>query len=112
MAFQPRGSHSAFEPKSSSAADPISLNSLGEQVAEAVPERLIQQGVPLSSGGAGAPASQPTGSHWQQLLHEGADRLGHAAGDSPFQPHLLQGNDSLAAKIDHTLLKPDATREE
>ncbi|MGE0614926.1 MAG: deoxyribose-phosphate aldolase [Bacteriovoracia bacterium] len=33
-------------------------------------------------------------------------------GETPFQPHLIQEDQSLARKIDHTLLKPDATPEE
>jgi deoxyribose-phosphate aldolase len=89
------------------AASEGGLDSLVDQIAEAVRERLIQQGVPV----AGGAAPKPSGASWQHLVHEGADRIGHA-GESPFQPHLLQGNDTLAAKIDHTLLKPDATREE
>ncbi|MGZ6311691.1 MAG: deoxyribose-phosphate aldolase [Bdellovibrionota bacterium] len=83
------------------------LNSLVDQIADAVRERLLQQGVPVAGGSSPKASAAP----WQHLVHEGADRLGHAS-DTPFQPHLLQGDDSLASKIDHTLLKPDATREE
>lgn len=83
------------------------MDSLVEQIAQAVREKLLQQGVPI----AGSPAQAPSGATWQNLLQQGADRIGNA-GESPFQPHVLQGDDSLAAKIDHTLLKPDATREE
>jgi deoxyribose-phosphate aldolase len=109
MAFQTKGSHGFTPHRSTEPSN--SLNSLVDQIADAVRERLIQQGVPLAASPS-QPASQTSGaSPWQHLIHEGADRLGHA-GESPFQPHVLQGNDTLAAKIDHTLLKPDATREE
>lgn len=94
MAFQPKGGSSGFQ----------SMNALVDQIADAVRERLIQSGVPIGS-------ASPSPAPWQHLIHEGADRLGHA-GESPFQPHVLQGNEALAAKIDHTLLKPDTTPEE
>jgi deoxyribose-phosphate aldolase len=77
---------------------------LVDQIAEAVRARLITQGVPL----AAPPAAAPT---VQSLIQNGADRIGHA-GESPFQPHMLGGDEGLAGKIDHTLLKPDATKEE
>lgn len=112
MVFQPRGSHYQ-SPQGASlppTGDSNSLNSLVDQIAEAVREKLISQGVPMPSLANGA--APQSGAPWQQLLHQGADRIGHAAGESPFQPHLLQGDETLAAKIDHTLLKPDATREE
>lgn len=112
MVFQPKGGLHEF---SNSPKDAMSMNSLVDQIAEAVRERLIGQGVPLAPDGPGnivhSSSSVGAGTHWQHLLHEGADRIGHL-GESPFQPHLLQGHDTLAAKIDHTLLKPDATREE
>lgn len=82
-----------------------SLHSLIDLISEAVRERLIQQGVPLLS----TPPS--SGNLLQSLLQEGADRIGHS-GESPFQPHLLSEEEGLASKMDHTLLKPDATREE
>jgi deoxyribose-phosphate aldolase len=99
MTFQPRGGQSSF-------SDSATLDTLVDQIAEAVRERLIHQGVPVAQGGSAPPVAS-----WQHLIHEGADRIGHA-GEGPFQPHLLQGHDTLAAKIDHTLLKPEATREE
>ena len=112
MAFQPRGSHGgsgsasgSIEPKAHS------IDSLVDQIAEAVRERLIQDGVPLTVMSSATATLQNNPAPWQNLIHEGADRVGHI-GESPFQPHLLQGNDELAAKIDHTLLKPDATKEE
>jgi deoxyribose-phosphate aldolase len=89
------------------------VNAWVDQIADAVRERLIQQGVPLTHS-AGAPATtakQTQASPWQHLVSEGADRIG-SAGESPFQPHVLQGSNELASKIDHTLLKPEATREE
>lgn len=123
MVFQPRGgkqnytSSGAGSPSSSN--DSMSVNSLVDQIAEAVRERLIQQGVPLpqnTSPGSASPSAKSAaqtsgGATWQHLVHQGADRIGNV-GESPFQPHLLQGDESLAAKIDHTLLKPDATKEE
>jgi len=110
MAFQPRpeSSNNSHSIKMRGGSPPSSMDSLVEQIAEAVREKLIQQGVPLSATPA-ALSSSP--SPWQHLVQEGADRIGHA-GESPFQPHVLQGDETLAAKIDHTLLKPDATREE
>lgn len=108
MAFQTRGQNRGENPASSPlAVDGNNLNSLIDQIADAVRERLLQQGVPT----AGPAQSAATESHFTHLISHGADRLGHS-GESPFQPHVLQGNDGLASKIDHTLLKPDATREE
>jgi deoxyribose-phosphate aldolase len=112
MGFQPRGGQNFLTQRANAplagqnTGSDGSLDSLVDQIAEAVRDRLIQQGVPITAATAGA-----SGTSWQHLIHEGADRIGHVA-ESPFQPHLLQGHDSLAAKIDHTLLKPDATREE
>ncbi len=115
MVFQPRGglNQSRSEnSKSTNLADPMSLNSLVDQIADAVREKLIQQGVPLSGQNTESSANPSlTGHTWQHLIHHGADRVGNT-GESPFQPHLLHGDDSLASKIDHTLLKPDATKEE
>lgn len=119
MAFQTRGgnfqpSHSPTQRASgASGTSSNEIHSLVDQIADAVREKLIQQGVPLSAadGSAVRSASSHKPAPWQYLIHEGADRLGHTA-DSPFQPHILQGDDALAAKIDHTLLKPDATRDE
>lgn len=111
MAFQTRGTtgvNSQLSPSGSSSGE-SSINSLVDQIAEAVRERLLNQGVPLPSTGS-SPATK-TGSPWQHLVQEGADRLGHA-GESPFQPHVLHGDEALAAKIDHTLLKPEATLDE
>src|SRR5271170_4791355 len=111
MAFQSRGTQ---QPAQSGKPASPSMNNLVDQIADAVRERLIQQGVPLqpsSQTGQPTPSTvQP--SPWQHLVQEGADRLGHAAGESPFQPHVLQGDSALAGKIDHTLLKPEATLEE
>lgn len=111
MAFQSRGTIGNSVPASqmTSQASQASMNSLVDQIAEAVRERLLQQGVPLQ---AGATPAGKAGSPWQHLVQEGADRLGHTAGESPFQPHMLSGDDTLAAKIDHTLLKPEATLDE
>jgi deoxyribose-phosphate aldolase len=89
------------------------MASLVDQIAEAVRERLIQQGVPLQTGSESLPNPKTTQpAPWQHLVQEGADRLGHAAGESPFQSHVLKEDSALAAKIDHTLLKPDATLDE
>ena len=83
------------------------------QIAEAVREKLIQQGVPTSGAAHVNAGSNPSGATWARLIQEGADRIGHSAeSSSPFQPHLSTGDGELAAKIDHTLLKSDATREE
>ena len=84
-----------------------SLSSIIDQISEAVRQKLISQGVPLETS-ATLPR-QPTSV--QHLIHLGADRLS-ATAESPFQPHQLAGDDSLAGRIDHTLLKPDATRDE
>ncbi len=110
MVFQTRPNRETnpANPTGSPALSSPMIESLVDQISEAVRDRLIQQGVPLRNESN----SQVPAAPWQHLLHEGADRLGHAAGESPFQPHLLQGNDGLASKIDHTLLKPDATQEE
>lgn len=116
MAFQPRGSNGL---SNRGPIDSSSLNSLVDQIAEAVRQKLIAEGVPLpaatdasakSAGAASTQAAQAS-APWQSLLHQGADRIGHAV-EGPFQPHLLNGDQELAARIDHTLLKPDATREE
>ncbi len=108
MAFQTRGQNRGEVPGSAAAlTDGNQLNSLIDQIADAVRDRLLSQGVP-TSGGHSLPGEV---THFTHLISHGADRLGHS-GDSPFQPHVLQGNDGLAGKIDHTLLKPDATREE
>lgn len=110
MVFQTRPSSQNASQPSTKAPLPTdgSLNDIVDQIADAVRERLLKQGVPLNQSDAGPGTS---GSHWQHLVHEGADRLGHAA-ESPFQPHVLQEDGSLASRIDHTLLKPDATRED
>lgn len=104
MAFQPRGSKK-INPESPEPGV-NSLNSLVEQISEAVRNKLLAQGVPLPS-----PSAQTQPAPWQHLVHHGADRIGHTS-ESPFQPHLLNEDERLAAKIDHTLLKPDATSEE
>lgn len=120
MAFQTRGvprelpkspssaptgaSPSAASSFSSSLISDPSLSGLVDQIAEAVRGRLLSQGVPLAADPVRAVANA---SSW---IHE-ADRIGNG-GESPFQPHILAGNDGLAQKIDHTLLKPDATKEE
>lgn len=109
MAFQPRGSQGVPGVSSSLPANPSSLTSLVDQIAEAVRERLITQGVPVGVNAQPPKPSQEATARWHQLVH--ADRIGHA-GENPFQPHLLGGDSSLAGKIDHTLLKPDATKDE
>ncbi len=105
-----QGSSQGFQSKAAEniSASPGSLDALVEQIADAVRQKLLNQGVPLQTQASAQTSEvQP----WQRLLHQGADRIGHT-GESPFQPHLLNGDHELAAKIDHTLLKPDATREE
>jgi deoxyribose-phosphate aldolase len=93
------------------------INDLVDQIAEAVRERLIAQGVPMPRVSAAVLGPETTAqtdssrASWQQLIHHGADRIGHT-GDSPFQPHMMTGDLELASRIDHTLLKPDATKEE
>jgi len=123
MAFQPRGGSPSYQPPFANAsqalsptlADSAALTALIDQIADAVREKLINQGVPMAANGVlSAPAagnSVPAQAPWQQLISHGADRIG-SAGDGPFQPHLLNGDQELAARIDHTLLKPDATKEE
>ena len=82
-----------------------SLEGLVDQIADAVRSKLISRGVPLSeTSHPGQPSTTPAS-------FSQADRVGHT-GDTPFQPHVLQEDQSLAKRIDHTLLKPDATDEE
>ncbi len=113
MAFQPRG-NSGTSPsphQSTGSQSPMGFESLVDRISEAVRERLIQQGVP--SLAPSRPDGKPAGGqgNWQHLIHQGADRIS-SVGEKPFQPHELSGNEGLAQKIDHTLLKPDATKEE
>ena len=104
MAFEPRKPFGS--PQQSPASTAQGFDALVDQIADAVRGKLLSQGVPLS-----APSSTAT-PDWKQMIHaHGADRVSHTA-ESPFQPHLLQGSEDLAGKIDHTLLKPDATPEE
>ena len=129
MAFQPRGGSGESNPRvgglshgnpSGSLTD-SSLDQLVEQIVDAVRDRLISRGVPLPVAESAAretvtkPAAPGTpgtgGTELSAMLRHGADRIGHV-GETPFQPHLLQGDAELAAKIDHTLLKPDATKEQ
>ncbi|MGK5086048.1 deoxyribose-phosphate aldolase [Bdellovibrionota bacterium FG-2] len=106
MAFQPRGKSGTSQP--TGPQSPMAFNSLVDKISEAVRERLIQQGVPM----LGTPTlGSPKSANWQNLIHQGADRVS-SVGEKPFQPHELTGNETLAQKIDHTLLKPDATKEE
>jgi len=121
MAFQPRGSNPnkpllgkcppADSTKNTTfGADADFLNSLVDQIAGAVREKLVAEGVPITTKPKSSPHyTRPA--DWQHLIHNGADRIGHS-GDGPFQSHILSENKDLAAKIDHTLLKPDATKEE
>lgn len=131
MAFQPKSgnprptltsfSTSPFVQQSSSPVASNSFDGLVDQIATAVREKLLQQGVPLSSNSnpGGHPSTHSgttspalvTHAGIKTLMAHGADRIGHLS-ESAFQPHLLNGDAELAARIDHTLLKPDATREE
>ena len=111
MAFQPRGYSSAPQAGSDSQPQAKDLNSLVDQIAEAVRQKLISQGVPLSGSQGSSAPTDGSGHHLQTLLQHGADRIGHVSA-SPFQPHMIAGDQTLAGKIDHTLLKPDATKEE
>ena len=114
MAFQPKGGYALAGAPQPPINNPESLDFLVEQIAEAVRQKLLSQGVPPVEFAhhAAPPATHSTGSrdstHWKSLIHEGAVRIGQT-GESPFQPHVLQENQSLASRIDHTLLKPDAT---
>ena len=72
---------------------PLPLDELVGQISEAVRERLIRLGVPV--------ALSPIRNSESAL-----------PADQPKESSKKQDPDSLAAKIDHTLLKPDATREE
>ena len=111
MAFQPRDSKTLNAYALQKGAGHLSAD-LVEQIAQAVREKLLQQGVPMGASASQSSPATAQAAPWQHLVQEGAVRLGHSADESPFQPHLLQEDESLAAKIDHTLLKPDATREE
>ncbi len=120
MVFQPR--QSSGEP---SLTSQNSLDSLVDRITEAVRNRLVAEGVPLTRSESNSPiqhtvttvANQAvheaisSSKHWQHILNQGADRIGHS-GETPFQPHLLKDNEGMAGKIDHTLLKPDATPDE
>ncbi|MBI2712619.1 MAG: deoxyribose-phosphate aldolase [Bdellovibrio sp.] len=68
----------------------MSLNSLVDQITDAVRESLVQLGV--------SPSTPP---NWSQFLNRQKTTIQSPAGDG-----------SLASKIDHTLLKPDATHAE
>lgn len=104
MAFEPRKPFGS--PQHSPASSNQGFDALVDQIADAVRGKLLSQGVPLSPTHSGGTPD------WKQMIHaHGADRVSHTA-ESPFQPHLLQGSEDLAGKIDHTLLKPDATPEE
>lgn len=110
MAFVPKSpSDQNYTPNAGSNAN---LDTLIEQITDAVRLKLLGQGLPLSPS---APVTQPSNTAgsgtMQSLLQNGATRVGHC-GESPIQAQ-TQGVDSeLAAHIDHTLLKPDATAEE
>lgn len=112
MAFQTRGSNPLTTRNQSDFSSSVGWDHLVDQITQAVREKLITQGVPTAPATLSPPpqaASQPAA--WQHLVQHGASRIGHT-GDTPFQPHQLQEDTELAAKIDHTLLKPDATPEE
>lgn len=112
-----QGSPSTGQDSQSRSLEPSQLDSLIDQIAEQVQSRLLSQGVPFSTPGrgnsarsagiAGPKASEQIGS----LVKKHVDRIGQN-GETPFQPHTLGGDQSLAGKIDHTLLKPDATPEQ
>jgi deoxyribose-phosphate aldolase len=85
MALQPKGGHT--QP----ARGEMSLNSLVDQIVDAMRERLVQLGI----------SSLEHPYNWQDFLKRQKSMLPPPAGDG-----------SLASKIDHTLLKPDATRTE
>ena len=69
----------------------MSLNSLVDQIADAVRESVTQLGISTPGGGL----------NWTSFLSRQKTTQQHPPRD-----------ESLAAKIDHTLLKPDATRQE
>ena len=90
MAFQPKGGF----PNPNSSSRPLpglnsptsdSLDGLVDQIADAVRERLIRQGVPLAPGTA-ASAPRGNGSHWQHLLSEGAALNRHRRCDQRSEP--------------------------
>lgn len=111
--FRPPAVPSSLEPPVSDLPNP-QIQSLVTQITEAVREQLIAQGVPFQNAAISAPPPSPATPHtpsWQALLSQGATRLAPSA-LSAFQPHTLDGDRELAAKIDHTLLKPDATPED
>ena len=136
MAFQPRTEGPQLGQSGASPSGANSLDSLVDRIVDAVRDRLVAEGMPLPSnpneavGQAFRPANTPDspavnraaeipasqsqaagGSGFQQMISHGADRVGHV-GETPFQPHVLGEDQGMAAKIDHTLLKPDATSEE
>lgn len=123
----------AFQTRGEAAQGGKSMADLVDQITEAVRNQLLSQGVPLPSSvtertrsslsspfrsssssfsvekASSAPTSPKEG--WKAAIQSGADRIGHV-GETPFQPHLIEGTENLAQYIDHTLLKPDATQEE
>ena len=93
----------------SSLATPVQLEDLIEQITEAVTDsvrdQLLQQGLPLPQ------LASPQTPSWQALLSQGAARIAPSA-TSAFQPQTVGGDQDLAKRIDHTLLKPDASAED
>jgi deoxyribose-phosphate aldolase len=88
MTFQRKGD--AKSPQS----EDKSLDSLVDQIAGEVRNRLLNQGLPVNSSPPSGPLVAP---HSPAFQHK-----------SP----MAQPSRGLAGMIDHTLLKPDATREE
>ena len=86
MVFHPRGLKIL---PSSNSTDPSALNSLVEEITAAVRECLITQGVPLP---------KKSSHHPQKQGIPESDQIGDSS--------------TLAGRIDHTLLKPDATHAE
>ena len=111
MTFLPRGKEKVTFPSQTVSMQDNSSDfvteTLVDQIAQAVREKLLSQGVPLQR----SEKSSSSQEEWKEMIHHGADRISHS-GESPFQPHVLQGDASLSGKIDHTLLKPDSTPEE
>lgn len=93
MTFQQRG---VSNPPSSHQMEGNSLESLVDQVAQAVRDQLVAQGVPLES--------RP--SQLGPAIHQ------HTVPPSTAQSSQKLTSSSLASMIDHTLLKPDATPEQ
>lgn len=121
MAFQPKDKSTGSLNKSNQDAHgQDQFSHLVDQITEAVRNRLVTQGVPLPDRTNSLDSRTPEASvlraipsqpEWQRVLNSGADRIGHT-GDAPLKHDPSATDRELAAKIDHTLLKPDATPQE